>query len=122
MRMWLCNPRILCQKHLCGEHVELHMTLGSIKKGISINGYLKNNLLEPRAIFQRHKDLSEEMISRGYNHKSDIKECDCECVLNLDEEQQCWEIDKDKALKDLLERCPECRKRYASLTRTWKRS
>lgn len=112
MRQWMVDPEILCQKHLCGEHVELHMTIGTIKKGIRVDGYLKNNLLEPRSIYERHKILSEEMIKRGYNHKSPLEETDCECILNLTTEQQYWEIDKTKAFEDLISRCPECEKRY----------
>ena len=40
MRMWMVNPEILCRKHLLGEHVELHMLVGWIIKGKSIQGYL----------------------------------------------------------------------------------
>lgn len=33
MRMWLVPPSHMCRKHLLGEHVELHMLLGTLKKG-----------------------------------------------------------------------------------------
>jgi hypothetical protein len=112
MRMWLCDPKIMCQKHLCGEHLETHMFLGSLKKRKKIDGYIKNNLFEPRSLYQRHKDLADEMIKRGYNHKTDIREEECGCVLDLPVEKQYWEIDKEKSLKDLLKRCPECNKRF----------
>ena len=115
MRMWLCNPEILCQKHLCGEHVEMHMFLGSLKKGKKIDGFLNNNLFEPRSLYQRHEDLKNEMIKRGYNHKSCMKDVDCECVLDMPQEKQYWEVDRDKALKDLLDRCPECNSRFKSI-------
>jgi len=115
MRMWLCDPRILCQKHLCGEHVEMHMFLGTLKKNKKIDGFLKNNLFQPRMLFKRHEDLKEEMIRRGYNHQSDMCLTECFCVLDLPVEKQYWEVDRDAALKDLLSRCPECRKRYDEL-------
>jgi hypothetical protein len=111
--MWLCDPKILCQKHLCGEHVEMHMFLGSLKKGKKIDGFLKNNLFEPRTLAQRHEDLKKEMIARGFNHNSDMCEEECECVLDLSMEKQYWEVDRKKALRDLLDRCPECRKRFS---------
>ena len=114
MRMWLCDPKIMCQKHLCGEHLEMHMFLGSLKKGKKIDGYIANNLFEPRSLLQRHEDLADEMIERGYNHKSYMKEEDCSYILDLSIEKQYWEIDKDAALKDLLDRCPECCKRTIS--------
>jgi len=116
MRMWLCDPRILCQKHLCGEHVEMHMFLGTLKKGKKIDGFLNNNLFQPRFLFQRHEDLKNEMIKRGYNHNSNMCEEECGCVLDLPQEKQYWEVDKDAALKDLLSRCPECRKNFDSLS------
>lgn len=112
MRMWLCDPEIMCQKHLCGEHVEMHMFLGTLKKRKKIDGYLKNNCFQPRMLYQRHKDIENEMKRRGYNHKSDICEAECGCVLDLPQEKQYWEIDKDSALTDLLNRCSECRRRY----------
>jgi len=115
MRQWLVDPKIMCQKHLCGEHVELHMTIGTIKKGIKIDGYLKNNLLEPRSIYERHKMLAVEMLRRGYNHKSPLEEVDCECILNLRNEQQYWEIDKERSQVELLSRCEICNERYNKL-------
>jgi len=114
MRMWLCDPKIMCQKHLCGEHLETHMFLGSLKKNKKIDGYLKNNLFQPRMLYQRHEDIKTEMIKRGYNHQSGMCEEECGCVLDLPVEKQYWEIDKNKALKDLLSRCPECLKNYSS--------
>ena len=112
MRMWLCDPEIMCQKHLCGEHLEMHMFLGALKQGKKIDGYLRNNCFQPRMLYQRHDDLANEMSNRGYNHKSDIKVRECLCVLDLTNEQQYWEINKESALKDLLGRCPKCKERY----------
>ena len=99
MRMWLCDPKIMCQKHLCGEHVEMHMFLGTIKKGKKIDGYLKNNLLEPMALYWRHKQLELEMIDRGYNHNSEMFDVP-NTVLNISEEK----IVKDK---DYIHLAPE---------------
>jgi len=72
MRMWMVNPKILCQKHLFGEHVELHMFIGTLKRKISISGYIENNLLEILSIEQRHSELLTEIIDRKYNHKSPL--------------------------------------------------
>jgi hypothetical protein len=70
--MWMVNPKIMCNQHLIGEHLELHMFIGSIKKNISMQGYLKNNLLEPNSLYARHNELVKEIIYRGMNHKSDL--------------------------------------------------
>jgi Pyrimidine dimer DNA glycosylase len=32
MRMWLVDPRLMCSQHLLGEHVELHMLVGSLNR------------------------------------------------------------------------------------------
>lgn len=46
MRMWMIDPKKMCNKHLFGEHVELHMFVGIINKNKSLAGYLKNKLIE----------------------------------------------------------------------------
>ena len=116
MRMWMVDPKIMCRKHLCGEHVEHHMFIGTIKKGTKVDGYLRNNLLEPLSIFQRHQELSNEMLRRGYNHNSPLEECDCECICNLLEHQRYYHINRESALNDLISRCPECRQNYKRRT------
>lgn len=72
MRMWGINPKLLCNKHLLGEHVEMHMFIGTIKKGISIQGYLNKKLVDPSKIVNRHDALMKEMIKRGMNHQSPL--------------------------------------------------
>ncbi len=72
MRQWMCDPRIMCRQHLLGEHVEHHMFMGSIVKGLDMSGYLKLNLLEPASLFKRHDELVDEMGKRGYNHRSPL--------------------------------------------------
>ena len=110
MRMWLCDPKIMCQKHLCGEHVEMHMFLGSLKKGKKIDGFLEKNLFEPMALYWRHNELAREMSDRGYNHQSEMYGADI--VLDMPDEKRTNRIDREKALEDLLSRCPECRSRF----------
>lgn len=108
MRQWLVDPRIMCRRHLLGEHVEHHMFVGTINKGISVDGYLRDNLLEPLALDHRHRELAKEMERRGYNHNSPLP--DFKIALPIDD--LCKEIDKDSALKELLRRCPECQANY----------
>ena len=38
MRMWMVPVQYMCRKHLLGEHVEHHMLVGSIHKGLSMRG------------------------------------------------------------------------------------
>lgn len=70
MRMWMVNPKFLCDKHLLGEHVELHMLVGCINKNKNLNGYMREGLVALHSIKSRHLELVEEMKSRGFTHVS----------------------------------------------------
>jgi len=72
----MVNPEIMCNQHLLGEHVEIHMFVGSILKQKSLNGYIKNNLLEPTSLIMRHEELITEMMNRNMNHKSALPDFD----------------------------------------------
>ena len=102
MRMWNIEPSLLCRKHLLGEHVEMHMFAGTIKKGISITGYLENGLVDPSTILARHEVLAKEMVELGYNHNSPL-----DFPLTLESAVVDVEANRD----DLRKRCPECKKR-----------
>jgi len=111
MRMWMVDPKIMCRKHLLGEHVEHHMLVGTINKRVAIDGYLSGNLLEPTQLLIRHYALAEEMIRRGYQHKSALTSVD---LGHLNAKQILTTVDKESSLTELLRRCPECRARYAA--------
>ena len=74
MRMWMLPPETMCRKHLLGEHVELHMLLGSLRRGKNIDGFLAGKLVDPRRMFRRHEELVLEMERRGYRHASPLEE------------------------------------------------
>jgi hypothetical protein len=93
----------MCRKHLLGEHVELHMLIGSINKDKNIDGFLKDKLVNPAAIYARHRHIVEEMLARGYNHKSPMPKTDRELLYNP--------VDVVANLKDLSTRCEECKRR-----------
>lgn len=114
MRMWLVNPKIMCRKHLLGEHVEMHMFLGALKKNKKIDGYLDKNLFEPTALWWRHHHLALEMTERGYNHNSEMYGV-FDAILALPEKKINKKINREAALRDLVDRCPECRSRFTSL-------
>ena len=115
MRMWMVNPKGLCRKHLLGEHVELHMWIGHLKRKRGIDGYVRENCIEMLSIYDRHEDLSQEMIRRGYRHKSPISLDDTSCVYNYDQHQRDVKVDQEKALKLLFEKCSECEERFATI-------
>jgi hypothetical protein len=108
MRMWMVNPKIMCNQHLLGEHVELHMFVGTLKKRISIEGYVRNGLVEPKSIISRHKQLAEEMKQRGMHHKSPLKKVN---LRYLPKETITAKVNISKSLADLLKRCKRCKSR-----------
>jgi len=102
MRMWMVEPRLMCRKHLLGEHVELHMLVGSLQRGKSIAGFLSRGLLEPQHIRERHAILVAEMERRGYSHNSALAEYETDIT---------GKVDRQKSLQDLSGRCIECAER-----------
>lgn len=110
MRMWMVDPSILCTNHLLGEHLECHMFAGTMRKGISLAGYVQNNLVELKSLSSRHDALVAEMENRGMRHHS---------PLEVPKEILNWYIavsgdavvNKNRSLGDLLDRCPKCRER-----------
>lgn len=108
MRMWDVPPKLLCQKHLLGEHVEMHMFVGTILKKISIQGYIDNGLVNPKNIQHRHTELAEEMLKRNLNHQSPLKRIrtQAEHPINIPEN-----------LKELSRRCSACKQRISGMVK-----
>ena len=111
MRMWMLPTAGMCRKHLLGEHVELHMLLGSLRRGKNIEGFLSGGLVDPQRIFVRHQELVAEMTRRGYKHSSPLDEQ--ECAALADGYLGRAAIDTDANARDLHQRCPDCAHRMA---------
>lgn len=123
MRMWMVPPYYLCDKHLLGEHCELHMFVGVLAKRSGVDGYIKNNLLEPLSIIERHESLVREMLRRGMRHTSCIYN---QIVLHgfqsledllgyLPTEYLIKKIDTLDSLNTLICRCDDCRQRFLEI-------
>jgi len=65
MRMWMVNPALMCRQHLLGEHVELHMLVGTLLRKKSIAGFVDNDLIEVHSVRERHSEVVREMQRRG---------------------------------------------------------
>lgn len=113
MRMWGISPKFMCNKHLLGEHLEMHMFAGSIDKGISVQGYIDKGLVDTCRIQKRHDDLAIEMSNRGINHKSPLVYVDC---LN----QQ--SVNDKTSKEELFRRCYDCETRYKTIVQEILRS
>lgn len=115
MRMWGVPVECLCNKHLCGEHVEMHMFMGTISKRVSLAGYVSRGLIEPARIVERHDALVAEMIKRYMNHKSPIVVCEqLDVVIKRFPNAH---VDVEANLVELSRRCEECRVRIEKYQR-----
>ena len=105
-------PAGMCRKHLLGEHVECHMFASVLRRGWRIDGYIKNNCLEPSSLVSRHDALAAEMVRRGYDHASPLGPTP---IDHLPQDQQKYRVDALASRKDLLKRCADCRERMRSV-------
>jgi len=103
--MWCLPPAYLCRNHLMGEHAELHQLVGTILRhphGKAIaEGHAKKGNIDTTLITRRHAQLVAEMERRGHNHDSPIE----------DPAVDIGKVDTRENLRDLTERCDECRSR-----------
>lgn len=106
MRMWMLPPAGMCRKHLLGEHVELHMLLGSLRRGKNIEGFLSGGLVDPQRIFFRHEELVAEMTRRGFKHNSALDEHECATLASAHAGRAA--IDTANNAHDLCQRCSDC--------------
>ena len=105
MRMWMVNPKRMCKQHLLGEHVELHMLVGSLRRGRSIDGFLAKRLLEPSSLRSRHAALVAEMRRRGYRHRSPLPR------VYVARRYQMARVPRRTSERELISRCLDCRER-----------
>ncbi len=106
MRQWFVPTRIMCRKHLLGEHVEHHMFVGSINKGIDVCTYVRTKLLIPRLLTTRHSYLVQEMIRRRHRHDSPLP------LIQAKRGEMNWGIPNWRIMDNVAElhrRCAECR-------------
>jgi len=99
--MWNVNPKVMCNQHLLGEHVETHMFAGTINRGISIKGYVEKGLVEVHNLRKRHDELVSEMLSRGMKHQS---------ILPTFTEEILGKVDSVGNVKEMAKRCIKCGK------------
>ncbi len=75
MRIWDIDPADLCPSHLLGEHRELHglwNILTQDKVGYRRHPETIRWAGKLAALYSRHEALVEEMLRRGYQHRSPL--------------------------------------------------
>lgn len=108
MRMWMANPRIMCTRHLCREHCEIHRLVANLRKGRDIRKYLLQQVIDISSIYARHKELEDEIMARGGKLDSPLSAAECLAFAR-------WygsvTINIGRSLADLSDCCKECRKK-----------
>ena len=109
----MVSPDLLCNKHLMGEHGEIHKFLPSFRKGYSVDGRFDPIVqIQLNALEERHDELAKEINRRakkGGGHKSPLKD-----IPNLEEiypQHYHKTVDTGVSLADLILRCPECKEK-----------
>ncbi|MEM3711882.1 MAG: pyrimidine dimer DNA glycosylase/endonuclease V [Thermoprotei archaeon] len=75
MRIWDLEPAVLCDRHLLGEHRELHAIWSIIvnnKKGYSRHPETMRWRGKLAALYLRHEALVRELSARGFTHSSPL--------------------------------------------------
>ena len=108
MRMWMVDPAMMCDQHLLGEHVEIHMLTGTLARHRSIDGFIVKGLLEPSSMAERHERLVAEMARRRFTHRSPLPESD---LGYLGPEARGARVDVAVSATELASRCERCRDR-----------
>ena len=104
----MIEPKGLCDKHLLGEHGELHKFIPSFVKKYRIDNRVAPVVqIELTSYQSRHDELANEMLNRGMNHKSPLPKLPDFSYLPLEQFEA--KVDRDVSKKDLHERCEDCR-------------
>jgi hypothetical protein len=106
MRMWLINPKLLCDKHLLGEHGELHKHRHNFVKKHNMDTRIIRGQIQVNDMKIRHDELAQEMLSRGFKHQSPYEMPD---ISYIPEELINRKVDIEKNIEDLKSRCEKCR-------------
>ena len=105
--MWMIDPKLLCSKHLIGEHGEIHKHLPSFRKGYKIDGRFDPVVqIQLNRLKERHDELAVEMFARKYRHISPLLD-----IPNLKEKYpQHYDkmVDLNISKTDLYQRCFAC--------------
>jgi hypothetical protein len=75
VRIWDLDPAVLCDKHLLGEHRELHAIwsiLTTSKRGYAHHPETLRWRGRLAALYSRHDEQVQEMVRRGFRHRSPL--------------------------------------------------
>ena len=74
-----------------------------------MDGYFRNNLLEPKSLKVRHDELIVEMLRRGYKHNTPLEFEDT--IFEYLGSNKSNKINKSLSLNTLINKCQLCKER-----------
>jgi len=108
MRQWIgIPPKIMCRQHLIGEYREHFAIKGLLKKQVRLDGYFRNNCIEPLSLQLRFDLLKEEMKNRNYKTKDLVFNTELFDYLN---DKKHFKLDEKETFNLLMQKCSVCRK------------
>jgi hypothetical protein len=102
----MVDPKLLCRKHLLGEHNEIHKHRHVFVKQWSVSKRISGNQIEPLSMKERHDSIANEMLNRGYNHKSPFEQPD---ISYLPDHEKYYTVNVLSSHEDLKSRCQACK-------------
>ena len=108
--MWMIDAKLLCNKHLLGEHGEIHKHRHNFVKKHSISGRIAPIVqIEPMSMKSRHDELTIEM-ERRFNKKYD-SHYEQPDLSYLADSERLAKVDISISQLDLYSRCNDCKNR-----------
>lgn len=119
MKMWMISARLLCMRHLSGEHNEIHKHRHNFEKRHSIAGRIAINACEPMSMKSRHDELAAELRRRAVEagRKPPHSPYEIPDLSYLPEAHRTFRVNREASLRLLVSRCPECARRVAEFGR-----
>ncbi len=110
----MIDPDLMCLQHILGEHRELHALKGSLertkpeyenceKHRKNLTTLTEKGLIELKSLKNRH----DKLVKYLENHNSPIGKIPT--LKYLPEEVRQGEVDREKAVQDLIDRPKACR-------------
>lgn len=105
MRMWMINPKMMCNKHLIEEHAGLHKFLSNIKFKSCLKRAVESKRIELISYQERHDLLEKEITNR--NNKTKPTPITMPDLSHI-EKEYFIHIDRAQSIRALCTLCNKC--------------
>jgi len=115
IRMWMLQPKYLCNMQLTISHAELHNILKFLKRQCDINSLIKPCVhIELKSIITYHDKIAYEMEHRGILHSSPILSY-MVCTNYLPNYIRNATVDRRRSKNEIISICSECERNMLNI-------